>query len=218
MKKNSLFLIVLVFFVSCSSSNSEDSAVSLKLPFYIESTFTPNWFSQNETKTANIHTIPPFDLINQNGEHITDKSVEGKIYVVDFFFTSCPGICKKMTNNMMDVQAAFKDDSDVLILSHSVTPENDSVTILKNYADGNGIISGKWHLLTGERKAIYDLGRKSYFIEEDLGEERTEDEFLHTENFVLIDQNKRIRGIYNGLKKADVAQLIEDIQTLKLEE
>jgi protein SCO1/2 len=157
-------------------------------------------------------------LINQNGEHITDKSVEGKIYVVDFFFTSCPGICKKMTNNMMDVQAAFKYDSDVLILSHSVTPENDSVTILKNYADGNGIISGKWHLLTGERKAIYDLGRKSYFTEEDLGEERTEDEFLHTENFVLIDQNKRIRGIYNGLKKADVAQLIEDIQTLKLEE
>lgn len=217
MKKNNLFLIGLIFLVSCSSSNSGDSVEPLKLPFYVESTFTPNWFSREEAKRVNIHTIPAFDLINQNGEHVTDRTVEGKIYVVDFFFTSCPGICKKMTNNMMDVQAEFKDDSDVMILSHSVTPENDSVPILKNYADGNGIISGKWHLLTGQRKTIYDLGRKSYFIEEDLGEERAVDEFLHTENFVLIDQHKRIRGIYNGLKKSDVAQMIEDIRTLKQE-
>lgn len=122
-----------------------------------------------------------------------------------------------MTSNMALVQEAFKEDDGVLLLSHSVTPEYDSVPILKTYADTKGVIPNKWHLVTGERKTIYDLGRYTYFVEEDLGVPKGEDDFLHTENFILIDGNGHIRGIYNGLNKTAIAQLIADIKTLKKE-
>lgn len=148
---------------------------------------------------------------------MNEKTFENKIYVADFFFTSCPGICPKMTANMNIVQEAFKDDVDVLLLSHSVTPSDDSVAVLKDYALYKGVISNKWHLVTGSEKEIYKLDRKDYFVEDDLGLEKDEDEFLHTENFVLIDKNRHIRGIYNGLNKTSVKQLISDIQTLKKE-
>ncbi|MEM6380943.1 MAG: SCO family protein, partial [Bacteroidota bacterium] len=146
---------------------------------------------------------------------LTEEDVEGKIYVTDFFFTSCPGICPKMTANMMLIQEAFLHDEDVLLLSHSVTPEYDSVAVLKEYAELEGVEDTKWHLLTGDRQMIYDLGRYQYFVEEDLGLVKDTEEFIHTENFVLIDRSRRIRGIYNGLNKAAVSQLIADIKTLQ---
>lgn len=118
---------------------------------------------------------------------------------------------------MLVVQEEFKSDDEVLLLSHSVTPENDSVPVLKHYADTKGVIPDKWHLVTGERKTIYDLGRLSYFVEEDMGVPKGEDDFLHTENFILVDKNRHIRGIYNGLNKSSVKQLIADIKTLKKE-
>lgn len=165
---------------------------------------------------ASFHKIPDFSLTNQNGEIVSQKTFENKIYVTDFFFTTCPGICPMMTKNMHLIQEAFKDDDKVLILSHSVTPTKDSVPQLKTYAIENEV--GKnWHLVTGDKKEIYDLGRLSYFVEEDLGEPKGLDDFLHTENFVLIDKNKHIRGIYNGLNKASVAQLITDIKALQKE-
>ena len=134
--------------------------------------------------------------------------------MADFFFTTCPGICPKMTANMSVVADKFKNDTTVLFLSHSVTPSIDSVAQLKKYAlDKN--IGKNWHLVTGNKKEIYDLGRQAYFVEENLGEPKGLDDFLHTENFVLIDKNKHIRGIYNGLNKNSVMQLIEDIKTLK---
>jgi protein SCO1/2 len=122
-----------------------------------------------------------------------------------------------MTANMSVLQEEFKDDDEILLLSHSVTPKIDSVAALKDYAIAKNVNSSKWHLVTGERKTIYDLGRQAYFVEEDLGEPKTEDDFLHTENFVLIDKNKHIRGIYNGLNKTSVQQLITDIKTLEKE-
>ncbi len=122
-----------------------------------------------------------------------------------------------MTSNMLLIQEEFKDDDEVLLLSHSVTPEYDSVPILKHYAEAKGVIPNKWHLVTGERKAIYSLGRHGYFVEEDLGMPKGEDDFLHTENFILIDKKRHIRGIYNGLNKTAIAQLIADIKTLKKE-
>jgi protein SCO1/2 len=122
-----------------------------------------------------------------------------------------------MTTNMAVLQETFFEDDEVLLLSHSVTPVTDSVPILKNYAETKGVNSNKWHLVTGDRQQIYNLGRKAYFVEEDLGEEKTEDDFLHTENFVLVDKNKHIRGIYNGLNKTSIQQLIADIETLKKE-
>ena len=121
-----------------------------------------------------------------------------------------------MTKNMTLLQEEFKDDDDVLLLSHSVTPTIDSVAQLKKYALDKGVLNN-WHLVTGDKKEIYDLGRKFYFVEEDLGEPKGLDDFLHTENFVLIDKNKHIRGIYNGLNKNSVMQLIADIKTLKKE-
>ena len=203
--------------MACSETRENGSRVAT-LPYYSEATFTPNWINPGDNILDTFHSISPFRLLNQEGEVITEKTFGNKIYVTDFFFTICPGICPKMTANMMELQDEFLDDNDVLLLSHSVTPERDSVSVLKRYAEGKGIVSKKWHLVTGSKKAIYKLGRKDYFIEEDLGLDKDEDEFLHTENFVLVDKQKHIRGIYNGLNKTSVKQLVADIKTLKTEQ
>jgi protein SCO1/2 len=204
--------------VSCKdATNTEKSSRVDALPYYAEATFTPNWLDGEDKKTNNFHKIPAFSLTNQLGETVTEKTFENKIYIADFFFTTCPGICPKMTANMKVLQDEFLNDDDILLLSHSVTPETDSVPALKKYADSKGVINSKWHLVTGDRKEIYNLGRQSYFAEEDLGEEKTEDDFLHTENFVLIDENRHIRGIYSGLNKTAVQQLIADVKTLQKE-
>ena len=155
--------------------------------------------------------------MNQLGDTISQKTFEGKIYVTDFFFTTCPGICPKMTGNMEKIQEEFVNDSDILLLSHSVMPTTDSIPILKEYAKNNNVIDNKWHLVTGDKKDIYDLGRNHYFVENDLGEVKDINDFLHTENFLLIDKKKHIRGIYNGLNRASIAQLIIDIKTLQKE-
>ena len=210
--KSSWLLLSLCLLTACTQSEAISKEA---LPYYSDASFTPHWFAASSDSLADFHKIPTFRLLNQDGDTLSEQSVAGKIYVADFFFTSCPGICPKMTANLAVVQAAFQEDEEVLLLSHSVTPETDSVYTLQKYAQAKGVISGKWHLLTGDRSEIYRLGRRSYFVEEDLGEEKDEDEFLHTENFVLIDQNRHIRGIYNGLNKTAVQQLIADIQLLK---
>lgn len=191
------------------------ASTKMVLPYYSEASFTPNWLTENSDTLKGFHRIPEFNLVNQNGETITKRTVEGKIYVTNFFFTSCPGICPKMTTNMGLIQEAFLKDDEVVLLSHSVTPDFDSVAVLKEYAEKKNVVSGKWHLLTGDRDQIYNLGRNSYFVEEDLGLEKDNDDFLHTENMILVDQNGYIRGIYNGLNQASMTQLIEDIQSLK---
>lgn len=218
MKNNRIitFLLLVLVLFSCKNDKKRTSRVKT-LPYYQDASFTPHWLSPNSKEEKQFHKIPPFSMTNQEGETVTDKTFENKIYVADFFFTTCPGICPKMTTNMGIVQEAFKDDNDVMLISYSVTPKIDSVSRLKEYALNKNINSKKWHLLTGKRKEIYDLGRQAYFVEEDLGEKKEVDDFLHTENFVLIDKNKHIRGIYNGLNKTSVAQLIADIKTLKKE-
>lgn len=216
--KNSLFYLLLTMIVvSCSQSSQEKQSRVAHLPYYKDATFTPHWYSTNSDSLKNFHKVPSFQFIDQEGDTITENTFQNKIYVTDFFFTTCPGICPRMTDNMSILQEAFKTDTEVLLLSHSVTPEYDSVSILKNYALERDIISSKWHLVTGERTQIYGLGRNAYFVEEDLGLVKEAEDFLHTENFVLIDHNKHIRGIYNGLNKTDINQLIADIKTLKKE-
>nr|WP_321223092.1 SCO family protein [uncultured Psychroserpens sp.] len=211
-------LMVLVL-ASCNEATKKEKSSRVDtLPYYAEASFTPNWLVGESNDVNSFHKIPSFSLTNQLGETVTEKTFENKIYVADFFFTTCPGICPKMTANMKVLQDEFLDDNEVLLLSHSVTPETDSVAALKQYADNKEVISDKWHLVTGDRKQIYDLGRQSYFAEEDLGEIKTEDDFLHTENFVLIDKKRHIRGIYNGLNKTAVQQLIADIKTLQKED
>lgn len=205
-------LVIAIAMIGCEGKQEKGSRVA-ELPFYQEATFTPQWISEDEIP-GTFHQIPSFELVNQFGESISEKELNNKVTVVDFFFTICPGICPKMTSNMKLVQDEFMEDSDVVILSHSVTPEYDSVPILKEYADVKGIVKKDWHLLTGERSVIYDLGRNQYFVEEDLGLDKDPEDFIHTENFVLIDQNRRIRGIYNGLNKSSVNQMIADMKTL----
>lgn len=214
--KNSLLIFASVLFLTCGKRNSEpkESRVT-NLPYYTDASFTPRWFHRNNDSINGLHRIPMFTVINQLGDTLTEKSFDGKIYVADFFFTSCPGICPKMTSNMSLIQEAFKSDQDVLLLSHSVTPEYDSVPLLRRYAETNGVLPQKWHLVTGKRKDIYNLGRMGYFVEEDLGVPKGVDDFLHTENFILVDKKRHIRGIYNGLNKTAIAQLIADIKTLK---
>ncbi|MBC3847148.1 SCO family protein [Winogradskyella echinorum] len=187
------------------------------LPYYNDESFTPNWLIPGTEEEQQFHRIPDFKLINQLGETITQKTFDNKIYITDFFFASCPGICPQMTGNMFKLQEEFIDDDEVLFLSHTVTPTQDSVPVLKNYAKRNGIIDNKWHLVTGDKLQIYNLGREHYFIENDLGEPKNIDDFLHTENFLLIDKNKHIRGIYNGLNRASMQQLIIDVKALKAE-
>ncbi len=216
MKINPILYIMLLAFVGCQKNEKNGSRVGV-LPYYHEATFTPQWFQPGDAALDTFHKISPYQLLNQEGEIITGDSFKDKIYVTDFFFTSCPGICPKMTTNMKMLQDKFLEEDDVMFLSHSVTPERDSVSVLKAYAEDKGVISKKWHLVTGEQQEIYKLGRRDYFVEEDLGIEKELDEFLHTENFVLIDKNKYIRGIYNGLRKPSLKQLIEDVKTLQME-
>ncbi|WKB81001.1 SCO family protein [Cellulophaga lytica] len=214
---NSLFTVFLILFTLLGCNNKSNSKKASTLPYYGESSFTPKWLAPDSKEAKEMHSIPNFSLINQNGEVITRNTFKNKIYVADFFFTSCSGICPKMTSNMSVLQEAFKTDNDVLLLSHTVTPETDTVEVLNEYAKTKGVTANKWHLVTGSRSEIYNLGRNTYFIEEDLGELKTNDDFLHTENFVLIDKNQHIRGIYNGLNKTAIQQLITDIKTLKEE-
>lgn len=217
MNKFSFLLLLITFFYGCKNSKKEEVASRVaELPYYNEASFTPKWLDKNSDKLEDFHKIPDFKLTNQNGEIITQKTFENKIYITDFFFTTCPGICPMMTKNMAMVQEAFKNDDEVLMLSHSVTPTIDSIPQLKKYALEKEI-GNNWHLVTGDKKEIYDLGRQWYFVEEDLGEPKGLDDFLHTENFILIDKNKHIRGIYNGLNKNSVQELIADIKTLKFE-
>lgn len=162
------------------------------------------------------HKIADFELINQNGKTITQADYKDKIYVADFFFTTCQTICPIMTSNMADVQKAIMDDEDVLLLSHTVTPEIDNVEQLKRYATEKGVVDAKWNLVTGDKKQIYELARKSYLAVKDNGDGGAYD-MIHTENFMLIDKKKQIRGFYDGTKNEEIKRLLSDIKVLKKE-
>jgi protein SCO1/2 len=187
------------------------------LPFFNTPDWSPEWIEKNNTEYQKIHQIPAFNFKDQEGNIISNNTVNGKIYVANFFYTKCRGICPKMTTNMSLLQEAFKNDTMILLLSHSVTPELDSITVLKNYAILNKVDSKKWHLLTGDKNEIYALAKQQYFAGDSVGFYQTGNEFLHTENFILVDQKRRIRGVYNGTLAIEIDRIKEDIQTLKLE-
>lgn len=217
MKNN--FVFILVMLVACNAKHpAAQKDAELPLPFINKPDFTPEWINKADKAYDSIHTIPPFSFTDQDGQTITEKTVQGKIYVADFFFTRCAGICPKMTGNMKTLQDKFKDDNDIILMSHSVTPDSDSVSVLKEYAQKRGVISGKWHLLTGKRDEIYALARQQYYAGDTVGYYQTGKEFLHTENFILLDKHRRIRGVYNGTLPLEIERLTDDIATLKKEE
>ena len=163
------------------------------------------------------HTIADFSLINQNGKTVTQDTYNNKIYIADFFFTTCQTICPIMTDHMVILQDKLKLDSDVMLLSHTVTPEIDSVAQLKKYALNKGVLDSKWNLVTGDKKKIYQLARKSYLAVKS-NSDGGEYDMIHTENFILIDQKKRIRGYYDGTLEEDIESLLNDIDILKKEQ
>lgn len=211
-------IIIIAILISCKQSAIGRKQETRVLPFYTSADFTPHWIEHNSLMYTSIHTIPSFQFTDQDNQSITEKTFTGKIYVADFFFTACPGICKRLTTNLTLVQTAFKNDNDILLLSHSVTPETDDVPRLQQYADTYGVIKSKWHLVTGKREEIYGIARNAYFADEDMGVKKNANDFLHTENMLLIDKHRRIRGVYKGTSVKDINDLIADIKTLKLEE
>lgn len=184
-----------------------------QLPVYNPSDINPKLVDKSLQSVSKLHRIGNFSLINQNGKIITENDFNGKIYIADFFFVTCPTICPKMTKQMKRVYNKFETNNDVFILSHTVMPEHDSVPILKEYEIKNEVSAPKWNFVTGDKKQIYDLARKAYFAAITDGDGGKKD-FIHTENFVLIDKEKRIRGFYDGTSEHDVDRLINDVATL----
>ncbi len=187
------------------------------LPIMNPADVNPELVDSTVQHISRYHTISDFSFTNQNGKTVTQKDYEGKIYVADFFFTTCQSICPIMTKNMGEVQNAIRNNPKVMLLSHSVLPDQDSVPVLKKYALEKGVIDAKWNLVTGDKKAIYGIARKSYLAVKTASATEMYD-MVHTENFILVDTKKRIRGFYDGTKTQDVERLIEDIDFLSKEE
>ena len=181
-----------------------------KLRVYNPVDINPQLVDDSLRRVTKNHRVMDFELVNQLGDTITEKDFENKIYVTDFFFTTCPTICKDMSKNFRKVQNEFVDETDLLLLSHTVTPQIDSVPVLAEYGADYGAIPGKWHLATGDKKHIYNLARKSYFACLDEGDGGVQD-FIHTENLVLVDKDRRLRGFYDGTSDTDVERLIDEI-------
>ncbi|TDU43641.1 protein SCO1/2 [Gelidibacter sediminis] len=184
------------------------------LPIYQPSMVNFEMVDSTIQYQSKYHKIANFSLINQNGDTITQEDYKNKIYVADFFFTTCQTICPIMTDHMVQIQEKIMDDDEVMLLSHSVTPIIDSVSQLKRYAIEKGVVDSKWNLVTGDKKQIYELARKSYLAVKTDGNGDAYD-MIHTENFMLIDKKRQIRGFYDGTKPEDIAQLLEDIKVLK---
>lgn len=189
------------------------------LPIYSPRDINPELVDSTVQHIGNDHKIADFAFTNQNGKIITPKDYENTIYVADFFFTTCPTICPKMTDNMVWLQNQLKNNPEVKLLSFSVTPDIDSPEVLKKYAIEKGVDDSRWNLVTGNKKDIYYLGRKSYLAVKTGKPEELYD-MVHTENFILVDKNKRIRGFYDGTnldqptndpKTKNMKQLLEDI-------
>jgi protein SCO1 len=202
-------VLLLVCLFGCYAKEQKE-----QLPFYNTPEFTPQWLNATDNSYATIHTIAPFQFTNQEGKVISNKEVQGKIYVANFFFSKCASICPRTNANLKKLAVAFESNPDVLILSHSVTPEADSVAQLASYANKQGIDAKKWWLLTGDKEAIYTIARKSYFADEELGYNRSTRDFLHTENALLIDGKGRIRGVYNATLELEINKLIDHIHLL----
>lgn len=203
-----------LYIIGCGSKKAE----LVLHPYYNDPEFTPVFIQKKDDVPKKInHTIEDFSLVDQDSNLITQKDIEGKIHVANFIFTSCGSICPVMTKHLKIVNDSLGNDPKVVLLSYTVTPWIDKPQVLKRYKDRNGIKNKNWHFLTGTKGEIYNLARQSYFAEEDIGFSKDSTEFLHTEHFILVDNSKRIRGIYNGTLSLEMKQLLDDIKTLETE-
>ncbi|SDR95188.1 SCO family protein [Christiangramia echinicola] len=188
-----------------------------KLPVYQPDMVNAELVDSTVQYVRKYHKIADFDLVNQNGDTITEEDYKDKIYIADFFFTTCLTICPIMTDHMIKIQEKIKNDDEVLLLSHTVFPVADSVPVLKEYALEKGVIDEKWNLVTGDKKEIYELARKSYLATKSTGDGGPYD-MIHTENFILVDKNRQIRGFYDGTDPKAIESLMHDLKVLKGEQ
>ncbi|MFB9078026.1 SCO family protein [Flavobacterium procerum] len=216
-KYRKFFIVLIVFSVVTISLFYTALKPKKTLPIYSPADVNPELVDSTIQYKSKYHTIGDFSFVNQNGDTITQKNYEGKIYVADFFFTTCGSICPKMSTNLSEVQKAVLNNPKVMLLSHTVFPEVDSVSVLKAYAIKYGVVDSKWNLVTGDKKEIYKMARKSYLAVK-LGRPDQLYDMVHTENFVLVDQKRRVRGFYDGTNKEDIKRLLEDIEFLSQED
>ena len=207
-----LIVFFIVFSVVAISSFNYVQTQEKKLPIYSPSMVSDELVEQDLRYVKKYHRISDFSLLNQNGNNVTQEDYKNKIYVADFFFTTCPDICPIMTGNMLYLQENLKD-TNVMLASFSVTPKIDTVEVLKEYSTLKGVDDSKWNLMTGDKKQIYDLARKSYLVAKAIPDGKNHG-MIHTENFVLVDRDKRIRGYYDGTNIEDMDKLLDDIQIL----
>lgn len=205
-----ILTLIIVLSQSCKDSKTTENKIQL-LPILGEKKL-----AGETAKDTIYHTIQNFSFINQYHDTISEKTIENKIVVADFFFATCQSICPQMSSQLVHVQNAFLKDNDVILLSHSVNPAHDTVEVLNGYAQSYGAIKNKWHFLTGNKKEIYTLAKDSYLVNA-LQDDGSEEGFLHSELFILLDTHKRIRGMYDGTDSIAVKKLIDDIRLLKQE-
>ncbi len=187
--------------------------VLLAVGFYVVmSRLIPGY---GEVKMPVLNYVKPFRFINQDGNAVTEKDVEGKVFVTEYFFTTCPNICPLMNNNMKIIYEKYKSAEDFVILSHTCNPETDSASRLKWYADSMGVNTSRWWFLTGRKDSLYAAARASYLLDDPKNNlQKIEDQFMHTQFFALVDKAGQVRKIYDGLKDQEVIQLQKDIATL----
>jgi len=207
-----LIVFFIVFSVVAISSFNYVQTQEKKLPIYSPSMVSDELVEEDLRYVKKYHRISDFSLLNQNGNNVTQEDYKNKIYVADFFFTTCPDICPIMTGNMLYLQENLKD-TNVMLASFSVTPKIDTVEVLKEYSTLKGVDDARWNLMTGDKKQIYDLARKSYLVAKAIPDGKNHG-MIHTENFVLVDRDKRIRGYYDGTNIEDMNKLLDDIQIL----
>jgi protein SCO1/2 len=207
-------LVLIVVFAAGSTASYQILKPKPRLPIFNPTDLNPAVVDDDLERVGRGHRIGNFDLVDQWGNAVDSSLLSGKIYVADFFFTTCPSICIDMGRNFQKVQQAYVDESRVNLVSHTVMPEVDSVEVMHAYGQRMGAIQGKWHLLTGEKRELYRLARRQYFAVMEEGSSFDEHDFIHTENVILIDENKRIRGFYDGTDDLQMDQLIRDIQIL----
>jgi protein SCO1 len=215
-KYRKFFIVLILFSVVTISLFYSALKPQKTLPIYNPADVNPELVDSTVQYKSKYHTIADFSFVNQNGDTITQKNYEGKIYVADFFFTTCGSICPKMTTNLEEVQKAVLNNPKVMLLSHTVFPEVDSIPVLKEYAIKHHVVDSKWNLVTGDKKDIYTMARKSYLAVK-LGRPDQLYDMVHTENFVLVDQKRRVRGFYDGTNKEEIKRLLEDIDFLSKE-
>ena len=201
-----LLLIIPLAFVGWYFFNKNEQKPLRTLPYFGQKN------SLKDGDTA-YHTVKPFCFINQYNEKVTEETVKGKIYVTDFFFTTCQSICPIMSTELERVYNQFSNHKDVLILSHTVAPEEDSVNVMMDYAKLYGVTNKQWLFLTGDKKHLYDMARTSYLLNMEEGNGDADD-FIHTQNFALVDKEKHLRGFYDGTDSLEVSRLIVDMNLL----